>query len=297
MDIKTLVQQYCDYAIYYRNLSTRTIKRYKYVFDFYLKFSGIAEISEFTPESIRELLFHGRTKRNWKTNTYLVFHKTFTTFSKWCVKQKYLDKNPMDDIEKPKLDKTLPIKLTKQESVRLLEVVLNYPYPDNFTRMRNHAVFACFLYTGIRRRELLNLHLTDIDLDNLRLFVRRGKGAKDRFIPIHVELASILNRYIAERVKMNKTCPEFFTSTHFDSGFSCTTLKRITDTIRKSTNFQFTIHKLRHTFATLMLEGGCDIFSLSQMMGHSDIKTTTIYLSTTVNHLKNQMMKHPLSSY
>lgn len=65
--------------------------------------------------------------------------------------------------------------------------------------------------------------------------------------------------------------------------------------IQKTTKINFHTHQLRHTFATLMLEGGCDIFSLSRMMGHSDIKTTTIYLSATAKHLQEQMDKHPLN--
>ncbi|PIR01190.1 MAG: hypothetical protein COV66_01890 [Nitrospinae bacterium CG11_big_fil_rev_8_21_14_0_20_45_15] len=59
----------------------------------------------------------------------------------------------------------------------------------------------------------------------------------------------------------------------------------------------FYTHQLRHTFATLMLEGGCDIFSLSKMMGHSDIKTTTIYLAASAKHLQEQMEKHPLNIF
>ena len=64
--------------------------------------------------------------------------------------------------------------------------------------------------------------------------------------------------------------------------------------IKSTSGVKFTIHGLRHTFATLMIEGGCDIYSLSKMMGHSDIKTTTIYLSASVEHLRDQMKKHPL---
>ena len=65
--------------------------------------------------------------------------------------------------------------------------------------------------------------------------------------------------------------------------------------MRKSSGIIFSVHKLRHTFATLMLEGGCDIYSLSKMMGHSDIKTTTIYLAASAEHLRSQMTKHPLN--
>ena len=65
--------------------------------------------------------------------------------------------------------------------------------------------------------------------------------------------------------------------------------------MRDASRLKFTIHKLRHTFATLMLEGGVDIYSLSKMMGHSDIKTTTIYLSASAELLRSQMTKHPLN--
>ncbi|MCI5056815.1 MAG: site-specific integrase, partial [Flavobacteriales bacterium] len=77
--------------------------------------------------------------------------------------------------------------------------------------------------------------------------------------------------------------------------FTDSGLRHLTSELRKVCNIDFTIHRLRHTFATLMIEGGCDIYSLSKMMGHSDISTTTIYLSTTTEHLRGQIMKHPLN--
>jgi site-specific recombinase XerD len=80
-----------------------------------------------------------------------------------------------------------------------------------------------------------------------------------------------------------------------NGGLTEISLKRLVAKIRNATGMSFTIHKLRHTFATLMLEGGCDIYSLSKMMGHSDIKTTTIYLAASAEHLRAQMVKHPLN--
>ena len=71
-------------------------------------------------------------------------------------------------------------------------------------------------------------------------------------------------------------------------------IKRLFAKLQQKSKLKFHPHMLRHTFATLMLEGGCDIFSLSKMMGHSDIKTTAIYLTATVKHLQGQMRKHPL---
>ena len=142
---------------------------------------------------------------------------------------------------------------------------------------------------------MLKLKYTDIDLENLSIFVNQGKGGKDRIIPICSTLAQSLKRYLEERKRLNKTCPEFFASLNRNCGFTDIGLRRLVFKIREASGIKFTVHKLRHTFATLMLEGGCDIFSLSKMMGHSDIKTTTIYLSASANHLRSQMIKHPLN--
>lgn len=203
--------------------------------------------------------------------------------------------NPTDDIEMPKTEKKLPPKLTKQEATRLLEVVYNYPYPYSYLRYRNHAIFATFMYAGLRKNELLHLKMTDVDLTNLSVFIRQGKGSKDRIVPISTTLAGILRRYLEERTRLRKTCPEFFASLNRNVGFTDTGMKRLVALMRKESGIQFSVHKLRHTFATLMLEGGCDIFSLSKMLGHSDIKTTTIYLAASPEHLRSQMLKHPLN--
>jgi site-specific recombinase XerD len=205
-------------------------------------------------------------------------------------------KNPVLDIEIPKVERKLPSRLTKQDAMKLLEVVYNYPYGGRFLRCRNHAIFATFIYAGLRKQELLNLKLTDIDLENLTIFVRQGKGAKDRFIPMNYTLAQTLSRYLKERKRLGRTNPEFFSSIRGNIGFTDNGLKKLIEQIRDASGIYFSAHKLRHTFATLMMEGGCDVYSLSRMMGHSDIKTTTIYLSASAEHLREQVVKHPLGN-
>jgi site-specific recombinase XerD len=78
-------------------------------------------------------------------------------------------------------------------------------------------------------------------------------------------------------------------------GYTQSGLKRLVDLMKKATGIQFQVHELRHTFATMMIEGGCDIFTLAKLMGHSDIKTTQGYLHATVEHTRKQIMCHPLS--
>lgn len=297
MNAKLLVLKFCDYSKYIKGYSPATLRRYRAVTNNYFKFADIREIEEVTEENVRSLFFYGRTTKNWGQNTFIQYHKTLGVFFRWCIKEGCLNINPIEDLETPKLPKRLPPKLTKQDALRLLEVVYNYPYKYKFLRYRNQAIFATFLFSGIRKKELLNLKLTDVDLENLSIFIRQGKGSKDRVVPISYRLAEILTKYLTERQRLKKTCPEFFTSLNRNVGFTESGIKRVVDNIVKASNIKFTIHKLRHTFATLMLEGGCDIYSLSRMMGHNDIKTTTIYLSASADHLRTQITKHPLNDF
>jgi len=291
-----LGEKFCDYCLSIRGQSKSTIERYKYVISGFCKITGIAEINQVTDEKVRGLFYYGRTERKWSVNTFLVYHVSLLVFFRWCVKQGYMERNPITNVEVPKREKKLPTKLRKQDALRLLEVVYNYPYEYKFLRYRNHAMFATFLFAGLRKQELLNLKYTDVDIENLTIFVKQGKGNKDRIVPISYTLAQSLKKYIDERKRLNKTTPEFFSSLRGNVGYTNNGLKLLVQQVRTSSGIYFSVHKLRHTFATLMLEGGCDIFSLSKMMGHSDIKTTTIYLAASVEHLRGQISKHPLNA-
>ena len=295
-DIKILAQRFYDYSNYIRGYSTETLRRYRQIINFYCNFAHISDIEQVTEQNIRELFIFGRTQRHWRPNSFIVFRMSLMVFFRWCIKEGYMQKNPTDDLEVPKVEKRLPPKLTKQDALKLLEVVYNYPYDYKYLRYRNYAIFSTFIFAGLRKKELLSLKYTDVDIENLTIFVRQGKGAKDRIIPMSYTLAQTLKRYLEERKRLSKTCPEFFTSLNRDMGFTSIGLRRLVRKIRLASRISFTIHKLRHTFATLMLEGGCDIYSLSKMMGHSDIKTTTIYLVASAEHLRGQMMKHPLNN-
>jgi site-specific recombinase XerD len=295
MDITNLCQQFCEYSAYIRGYAPDTIRRYRTTVHLLRARTGITEIEECTEDRVREFFYRGRAERHWAANSFVTFHKSLAVFFRWCVEQGHLGVNPTDRIEVPRPPKRLPPRLSRQEAMRLLEVVLNYPWPYTFLRYRNHAILATFLFSGLRKSELLRLQLNDLDLTNQSLLVRQGKGSKDRVVPVSSTLAAILRRYLEERARLRKTCPEVFASLNRDMGLTEQGLKHLVVDAKRITGLQFHIHTLRHTFATLMLEGGCDIFSLSKMMGHSDIKTTTIYLAASTAHLRAQMIKHPLN--
>ena len=294
-DIGILASRFYDYSSYTKGFTKPTIMRYKVAINHYRRIAHVTQINQVTEENVRNFLLFGRTERHWKAISFITICMSLRVFFVWCVKNGYLEKDPTADIEKPKVEKRLPPKLTKQDALKLLEIVYNYPYDYKFLRYRNHAIFAMFMFAGLRKNELLHLKCTDVDIENLSIFVSQGKGSKDRVVPISYTLAQTLKRYAVDRKRLSKTCPEFFCSLNRNQGYTENGLKRLTDQMRKASRLNFTIHKLRHTFATLMLEGGCDIYSLSKMMGHSDIKTTTIYLSASAEHLRSQMGKHPLN--
>jgi site-specific recombinase XerD len=295
MNIFSLSEQFCEYSRYIRGYSPETIRRYRAVINLLARRSGISDIEQCSEDIVRALFYRGRLERHWSAATFVTYHKSLVVFFRWCVQHGYLAANPTDGIEVPKSAKPLPPKLGKQDAARVLEFVENYPYPYRFQRYRNHAVLATFMLAGLRKAELLRLKVEDMDLENRSIFVRRGKGAKDRVVPMSATLAGTLRRYVDERERLKKSCPEFFASLNRNCGLTDTGLKRLMQAVRRATGLHVTAHRLRHTFATLMLEGGCDIFSLSRMMGHSDIKTTTIYLAATAEHLRSQMAKHPLN--
>lgn len=295
MNIRILSQQFFDYSRYEKNYSVRTIQRYRQILIFYCNFAKIIEIEEVTQENVRNLFYFGRTSRNWSSNTYHSYHKSLRVFFRWCGKHGYMNYNPTDTIELPKIEKSLPKALSKADAERILEIANNYPYGNKFLRYRNYAIFAILIYAGIRKNELLQLKNTDVDIENLTIFVRQGKGMKDRIIPMNYKLAEALHNYLEIKNKFYKTCSEFFASYTYNCGFTDSGLKRLIIKISMASKIKFTSHVLRHTFATLMLEGGCDLFSLSKMLGHNDLKTTSIYLFASPQLLKEQITKHPLN--
>lgn len=295
MDMAILREKFCNYSTYIRGYSPATVRRYRTVIRLFQQRSEITHIGECTESKVREFFYRGRSERGWSASAYATYHKTLVVFFRWCVAEKFLPNSPAEAIEVPREPKALPRRLSLQDATRLLEFVANASWTSEFERHRNHAILATLLHAGLRKQELLGLHLSDVDLAHQSIFVRRGKGVKDRFVPTGPSLAAILQAYLGERSRLQKSCPQFFTSLNRDQGLTDQGLKRLLHRVRQATGLRVTAHMLRHTFATLMLEGGSDIFAISKMMGHSDIKTTTIYLAATAEHLRAQATKHPLN--
>ena len=294
MSLSLLHKQFCQYKTTFENLSPRTIEWHEYFFRSFLGCSKLNEVKQITRASVEQWIVWGRTVRNWSPKTAKNGLVSINVFLNWCVDQNKIIENPAKKIPKPKLPKKIPKHLSLEQAEKLLLWVQHFKYKYDYEKNRAVAIVAMFIYSGLRVQELRNLTLEDVDFTNKVIAVHAGKGDKDRMIPLSSTLKGYLQPYLFERVKTNPYSIYFFVSRDAKGKLSEKAFRRLISKIRDTSKIFFTPHMLRHTFATLMLEGGCDVFSLSKMLGHSDIKTTTIYLTATVKHLQTQIGKHPL---
>lgn len=295
MNITPLLHQYCEYAQHIQGYSKVTTFNYKATIDTFIRRTGITQTSELTRENLESYFIDGRANRNWTTGSFTTYYMIFRSFFNWCCERKYLEVNPVVGIKYPKVVRGLPKRLTRQEAEKLLETTRNHPYFVKFLKVRNHAIIATFIFTGLRKSELLSLDCKDVDLENKTIHIRHGKGGKSRYVPISPRLYDILVEYNRGRTEFGKTCEPFFVSARENRGFTAHGLKYMLEHLKKLSGLSFGAHTLRHTFATLMLEGGCNIYALSKMMGHSKIDTTIIYLHASAQHVQAEAIKHPMN--
>lgn len=215
------------------------------------------------------------------------------SFYQYLVRQRYLEKDPAATMESPKLEKKLPKILTVQEVEELLKQP-NITVPGG---LRDKAMLELLYATGIRVSELINLNISDANLD-MGYIKCAGKGTRDRIVP----LGSIASKCVLEymnkgRGKLIRTYDEsaLFVNHHGNrltrQGF-WKIIKKYAHEARITKDI--TPHTLRHSFATHLLENGADLRSVQEMLGHADISTTQIYTHVTKNHLKEVYDKaHP----
>jgi len=207
------------------------------------------------------------------------------------VKAKLLDFNPVQDLDSPKLPKTLPKYLTLEESQKLLSSV------DGKNRKRDYCIICIFLNCGLRISEIVGLNISDIRPDSLRIM---GKGAKERVVYLNDATAAAINDYLLERKSIaaidrnalflsNRRTRMGRESVH--SMVKKSLLKAGLDADKYSS------HKLRHTAATLMLQNGVDVRTLQELLGHEHLNTTQIYTHVDNSQLRTAAAANPLGKY
>jgi len=208
-------------------------------------------------------------------------------FCQWLSRQRYVLYNPAADLALPRLGTRLPKAVLTASEV---EQLLNVPNVSTPLGVRDRAVLEVFYSTGIRRGEMVGLAIPDVDFERGTLMVRQGKGRKDRMVPIGERALLWTRRYLDEVRPQLATLPDegilFLTKygrPYTRNGMS-TLVKRLV--ARSGIGKQGSCHILRHTMATVMLEGGADVRYIQQMLGHASLKTTQVYTHVAIRALK-----------
>ena len=206
---------------------------------------------------------------------------------KWMARQHHILHNPASEIDLPRVGHRLPkAVLTASEA----EQIMLHTDVADVLGLRDRAILETFYSTGMRRLELSTLKLWDLDLERATVFIRLGKGKKDRFIPLGDRCAAWIAKYINDSRPKLVSEPDDKTVFLSNAGepFS---LDHLSDLVRDYVDAaaigkRGACHLFRHTMATLMLEGGADIRFIQAMLGHADLKTTQIYTHVAIRQLQ-----------
>lgn len=203
---------------------------------------------------------------------------------KWLTRQNVILHNPASELELPRKEKRLPATaLTLPQVAQLLAV----PDVADPLGVRDRAMLEVFYSAGLRRAELCHLELSSLNPVRRTLTVRRGKGHKDRVVPLGARAFAWVDRYLGEvrpRLCLDTRETALFL-TGFGQGFCPGVLSRMVTTWLKKIGAKGSCHLLRHTCATHLLEGGADIRYIQQLLGHESLETTAIYTEVTISRL------------
>jgi len=290
-------------ALRVKNYSERTVENRESYLSFFIAWCearSIARPQEVTKpilERYQRHLFHMR-RDNGKPLSFRSQYSRLVpvrAYFKWLARQNVLLWNPASELELPRLERRLPkFVLTASEA----ESVLEQPDTREPIGLRDRAILEVLYSTGIRRIEVLNLSVYDLDVERGTLMVRQGKGKKDRMVPIGERAIRWLERYSNE-VRPGLVMPPDDGTFFLAATGEELSPNRLTQLVRGYVNAADTgkkgaCHLFRHTMATVMLENGADIRYIQEMLGHVELSTTQIYTQVSIRRLKEvHTLTHP----
>lgn len=215
------------------------------------------------------------------------------SYFKFLLKVEKIETNPLAKHKALKMAKKVEIPFSEEEMNQLLYEI---PFDDNFEGIRDRLIIELFYATGMRRSELINLKVKDLDLNNKTLKVI-GKRNKERIIPVLEKTALLFKEYFLLRDALEKT-DDFVFLTGTGNKIYETLVYRVINGYfsRVSTKIKKSPHILRHTFATHMLNKGADLNAVKELLGHSSLASTQVYTHNSIAELKKvHAMAHPRS--
>ena len=316
------LNSFLDYSITILNKSPNSVKEYNYDLTNFFRFIMIRfnmtneedpekiDITKFTKDDLRKItlvdihsyISHLAIDNRAKATTRARKISTLRIFFKYAtVKEKLLDVNPAQNLETPKLEKRMPKYLSLEDSKKLLSVAEN---EDNRNYKRDYAITTLFLNCGMRLSELVGININDIDFSECKMTVI-GKGNKERTVYLNKSCMIALNDYLSSRPPSNmikhdsKNSEKALFLSEQKQRISNRTVQNIISKELKQAGLDtknLSVHKLRHTAATLMYQyGNVDIRALQELLGHQSISTTEIYTHVNNEQVRNAVESNPLA--
>lgn len=289
-------EKFLEKLKYEYNYSDLTINGYDYEITKFLDYlnDNHLDYRKINLDMIRNYLKY-LDNLKYKKNSISKNLSSLRSYYKFLTEEKVILNNPFKNISNPKKDKKLPDFLNYEEINKLFDCA-NTTTPLG---LRNRCILELLYDTGIRVSELVNLKINDIEFDK-KIINILGKGKKERIVYYGDYLQEVLGKYINDSRKylLNNKSSEYLILNNNGSKITTRGVEYIVDKMVNEAAIKHKIspHVLRHTFATHMLNGGADIKSIQQLLGHESLSTTGIYTHITNDVLRQEYLKnHPRS--
>jgi integrase/recombinase XerC len=281
----SLAEEFLRYLTVERNASPRTLIAYRQALQDFRVQNTARSWRNCRADDFRDYLFELMKKKQARSYIRLQF-SAFRTFYRFLVQRKNLQRDPVRELQLPKPEKKLPLVLTRQQIDELLMAPLRVPKhraAPAWMPLRDAAILELFYSSGLRLSELAFLNVPDLDLytESVRVL---GKGRKERVCPVGAPALEVVSHY---RSAANvQTGPLFINKLR--RRISPRSIWLILKRYLRYTSIPIAIspHKLRHSFATHLLDRGADLRSVQALLGHASLSTTQIYTHVTVERLK-----------
>ena len=292
-----LIKRFLSYLKHEKNYSELTIKAYQTDLK---SFEGFLQdqhksITEIQTKDIRYWLMHLSDK---KLSERTINRKiaTLKSFYKFLLKTATIHANPAAALTGLKVHRKLPVPFSKTEMNLLFDSDF---FSDDFEGFRDRIIITLFYTTGIRRAELINIKISDIDFHKKELKIL-GKRNKQRIVPLLCSMLHDMEVYLKLREDAfaeGKTEPYFFVTKKGKKMYDVLVYRIINSYLSSvSVKHKKSPHMLRHTFATHLLNNGADLNSIKELLGHSSLAATQVYTHSSIQELKNVYKKaHPRS--
>lgn len=292
-----LIDSFLEYLLHEKNYSLLTVKAYKNDLTVFKEFI----FSEFNENDITKVEYNQirswiieLVNKNLSNRSINRKISSLKSFYKFLQKSHQVEVNPLAKHKALKTSKKVQVPFTYKEVNR---VISNISEDSNFVSIRNKLIVELFYSTGIRRMELINIKLSDVNLSDKTIKVL-GKRNKERFVPILNSVNSSIENYLIERKKINLETENLFVTEKGNKIYE-TLVYRIINSYFSlvSSKVKKSPHILRHSFATHLLNEGADLNSVKELLGHSSLASTQVYTNNSLETLKKVYNQaHPRST-